>query len=848
MASSQRLVPIKFPKRPGIGTAGQKIRVRANYFDVICFPGANIHHYDVTIIPDVPATLCRQIYQLFEDLNSTTSLGGIKPIYDGRKNIFSHKPLPFGDHASFTVTLPEDSGSSSKREPREFTIKLVKVGVVVMEELNHFLSGKISLTSNCQTAIMALDILIRHRPSMLYSSIGSSFFTNTDSRPLGNGVDVWQGFYQSARPTPRKMMINVDVSSTAFYHAGPLVQTVVQILGFRGVEDLKRGLTPRDHAKLEKGLKNLGVMVVHRGQDKRKYKIRRLSLKGADQETFGLGESGSDVSTVASYFQKRYNLRLAYPFLPCIVVKKKEIMFPMEVCEVVPGQKYIRKLNERQTQEMIKFTCQPPHIRANKIHQGLKVLNYRDNEYLQQFGMKIGNEMAVIDARILPAPTVCYNESSKEAKFVPRGGAWNLRDKKVAAGATIASWSVAVFGAQRDFPLNVVQHFIKELSITCVDTGMIISHRSPPIGYFPYHVQGNNIEQALSNAWYKAGDTTKKKPQLIICILPNTGVQLYGEIKRVSDTVLGVATQCVQGKHVFKANKQYCANVCLKINAKLGGMNSYLPPEQIPFISNAPTIVFGADVTHPGPGENNKPSIAAVVASMDNKVSRYASCIRAQASRTEIIADLAAMVQELLVAFYKSCRQKPAQILFYRDGVSEGQFGQVLHAEVKAVQAACRLLEKDYNPKLTFVIVQKRHHARFFPMDKSQADRSGNCIPGTVVDTNITHPYEFDFYLQSHAGIQGTSRSTHYHVLYDDNNFTSNSLQELTYRLCYLYARCTRSVSVVPAAYYADLVCTRARFHARGGAYSESDLESEDGEGLSYAEVKPDLQNVMYFM
>ncbi|KAK9766945.1 hypothetical protein K7432_003575 [Basidiobolus ranarum] len=695
---------------------------------------------------------------------------------------------------------------------------------------------------------MALDILIRHRPSMLYTSVGHSFYTRADSRHLGGGIDVWQGFYQSARPTLKKMMINVDVSATAFYQAGPLVQTVVQILGFRGVEDLKRPLTPREHARLEKGLKNVSIVVVHRGEDKRKYKIRKLTLKGSHQETFGIGESESEESTVASYFQKRYNLRMAYPYLPCIVVKKKEIMFPMEVCEVVSGQKYIRKLNEQQTQEMIKFTCQPPHVRANKINQGLKVLNYRDNEYLQQFGMKISNEMTVIDARVLPPPTVCYHESSKEPKLVPRGGAWNLRDKKVATGATLGSWSIAVFGSQRDFPLGAVQSFVKELTITCMDTGMNITHRSPPIGYFPYQVQGDNIEQALTNAWYKAGEATKKKPQLIVCILPNTGVQLYGEIKRVSDTVLGVATQCVQGKHVFKPNKQYCANVCLKMNVKLGGINSFLSPEQIPFISQAPTIIFGADVTHPGPGEHAKPSIAAVVASMDKRVSRYASCVRVQAGRTEIIAELASMVKELLIAFYKTCNQKPAQILFYRDGVSEGQFGQVLHAEVEAVRSACRSLENGYNPKLTFVVVQKRHHARFFPMDKSQADRSGNCMPGTVVDTSITHPYEFDFYLQSHAGIQGTSRSTHYHVLYDDNAFTSNTLQELTYRLCYLYARCTRSVSVVPAAYYADLVCTRARFHFRGGSYSDTDLESEDGEGGTYSMLKPDLQKVMYFM
>lgn len=100
--------------------------------------------------------------------------------------------------------------------------------------------------------------------------------------------------------------------------------------------------------------------------------------------------------------------------------------------------------------------------------------------------------------------------------------------------------------------------------------------------------------------------------------------------------------------------------------------------------------------------------------------------------------------------------------------------------------------------------------------------------------------------LQSHAGLQGTSRPTHYHVLYDDNRFTPDSLQELTYRLCYIYGRATRAVSIVPPAYYADLVAARARFHRRGENWSDTEATSEslDSEQqiASFAAVKPELQ------
>ncbi|KAI9272608.1 Piwi domain-containing protein [Sporodiniella umbellata] len=832
-------------QRPGAGKSGKPVRVRANYFEVTNFITSNVHHYDVTIDPpSVPPAIYRKVWKAFEDLDGQGILKGIKTVYDGRKNVFSPKALPLGEEQAmaFEVELQEQG---TKRSGGMFKIRIKKAGEVNMEELRRFLNSQSACTSNCLTAIMVLDVLIRHLPSMMYNTVGRSFFTPTDKRALPNGAEVWQGFYQSARPTIGKMMINIDVSATAFYESGPLPDIVAKILGRRSLDELRRGIPPRELSKLEKILKALKIQVVHRGDKRLKYKVTKLTPSPAESTTFK-DDAGNEM-TVANYFAKQYNRRLNFPFLPCVVVKK-DIFYPMEVCEVLPGQRHFKKLNEKQTAEMIKFTCQKPNVRANKINQGMGLLQYRDNPYLQQFGLSVKNEMAVINARVLATPRISYHASSQEAEFAPQGGAWNLRGKKVAQGATLGSWAVVNFAGA--VPVPAIQRFIREICQTFADTGMNVVNRTPPI--MSGDPQGN-IDRTLKEAWLKAGNAAKANPQLIFCILPNTGVPLYAEIKRISDTVIGVATQCVQSKHIADAKKQYCANVCLKVNMKLGGMNLFLPPTQIPFIAQRPTIIFGADVTHPAPGDMNRPSVAALCASMDARASRYASAIRVQANRTEIIADLANMVKELLKAFYQSCGQKPERMIFYRDGVSEGQFKQVMDSEVAAIRAACSSLDKGYNPAITFVVVQKRHHARFFPIDQRDADRTGNCMPGTVVDTDIVHPFEFDFYLQSHAGLQGTSRPTHYHVLHDDNKFTSDSLQELTYRMCYIYGRATRAVSLVPAAYYADLVAARARFHRRNEDWSETDATSEstlDAEAhlASFAVVKPDLQKVMYFM
>lgn len=136
----------------------------------------------------------------------------------------------------------------------------------------------------------------------------------------------------------------------------------------------------------------------------------------------------------------------------------------------------------------------------------------------------------------------------------------------------------------------------------------------------------------------------------------------------------------------------------------------------------------------------------------------------------------------------KQTNQAPKRIIFYRDGVSEGQFKQVLEKELPLIQgrsgmpfvdvyyllirvssAACK--ELGITPTITIIIVGKRHHVRFFPVG-NVADRSGNCPAGTVVDREVVHPTEFDFYLQSHGGLLGTSRPAHYSVLYDENKFS----------------------------------------------------------------------------
>lgn len=127
---------------------------------------------------------------------------------------------------------------------------------------------------------------------------------------------------------------------------------------------------------------------------------------------------------------------------------------------------------------------------------------------------------------------------------------------------------------------------------------------------------------------------------------------------------------------------------------------------------------------------------------------------------------------------------------------------------------ACKELQDDYEPPLTFIVVQKRHQVRFKPVNDAEGQGRHKNIPaGTVIEDTVTHPVNFDYFLCSHAGIQGTSKPAHYQVLHDDANRSADELQAISYSLCHVYGRCSRSVSIPAPVYYAHLAAARAKDH-----------------------------------
>ncbi|KAJ7061541.1 argonaute-like protein [Mycena amicta] len=755
-------------------------------------PGT-IYHYDAITPDSNPTSLNLKLIKGLQDHVAANIFAGVGgTVYDGKKNLYSSIRLNLpNDSANFDVPAPGQAPQGD-RPPKLYPIKLTLANTIGTELLHRFIEGKQSEDDKIKTALQALNIVIKMAPSERYPTKGRSFFTPDGARPIGRGLVLWRGYFQSLRPTLGRMLVNVDISTGVMYKDGPLIDVCLQYLELSNTSQLSARMPNPIRIKLQRFLVGLRIEVQPAAGtgEKRIYSIKKVSRLGANEESFKTREGTT--LRVADYYRQASNVQLRFPALLCVEVGGKGALIPLERCTVLPGQLFKKEFPDEKRTDMVKFSTQNPKERFQSIKNALQVLQYGQSEYILKFGMDISSDLITSQARVLQPPRLKYGGVGAKATVDPRGGAWNMADKKFVEPAKITYWVLAICDPR--FPDQAVDAVAKDLVTGCRATGMNIQDPVPVIRTM--NPQGNLMVQ-LNDAGVEC-NRTKGPPVLFVVVLPDIGnADLYNIVKHWGDVRQGVATQCLKSMKCRRANAQYWANVALKINVKRGGVNVITDPSQVGSLldPHLPTVVMGADVMHPPPSALHLPSYAALVSSVDANAAKYVATLNIQRGKQELpIPTLGTMTQELLTSYmdYRKFKEKlqglaaaPKRLIFYRDGVAENQFPQVLAEELPLIKKACEALK--INPKITLIIVGKRHHFRFLAANDKDADRSGNCPAGTVVDRDIGHPLELDFYLQSHAGILGTSRPSHYSVLYDENNLSPDALQSLSFALCHVH-------------------------------------------------------------
>ncbi|KAI3335386.1 RNA interference and gene silencing protein [Ustulina deusta] len=919
------------PQRPGYGAGGREVTLWTNYFNLYSKSDLELYRYSITIVPDskgkVPASKrAKRVIQLL--LEEHFLPHGHNIATDFKSNLISRDKLDLQNDKYIVAYRAEDEDVPTPNSTR-YHIRIQFTGSLMLSKLiDRLTSTQPSLMLSSQDEIIqALNIVRGHHPKAesLVATIAANrhFSINASTQDrikLDGGLQVIRGFFMSVRAATARVLVNVQVKNMAFYDGGPLSQVTNAFTSANG---------PNKGALL-RFVKKLSVDVTHIvRQNHRGHRIPRIKTvqgfatkddsrnlthppivpqfgAGAKEVRFFL-ESSAGASTskpapaagggkkgkkeviggpalpstcryisVFDFLRETYNILIRDPNLLVINVAGQDnpSYLPAEVCEVRPGQP-ARKLSDSQKQKIRPFAVQQPVYNAQSIvNSGGQLLGFEPtNATLKSFDIIVPPRLITVPGRVLSVPAIRYSGASVKG---PKFGSWDMRSAKFATGGNLPSWTYlrisprdarSFWKTDQDFiaKLDKLQDKLKEL-------GILVQPYMPGIHITP------NAQQTESEIDYSIHElaTSPNRPKLVLVIIPEAITAVYDRIKYICDVKEGILNVCVLDSKLSKEDPQYLASVGLKFNLKLGGINHLLDPAKLGFIAQKKTMVVGIDVTHPSPGSSSTaPSVAGIVASIDERLGQWPADIRVQLARQEMVADLDAMFKSRLLLWRERNKILPENILVYRDGVSEGQYGIVLDKELPALRTACQAVcsapdIKAGKPRITIIIVGKRHNTRFYPTKKEEADRGGNPMNGTVVDRGVTEARNWDFFLQAHAAIRGTARPAHYHVIYDQIfrsvklpaqfSTAADALEDLTHNMCYLFGRATKAVSICPPAYYADLVCTRARCYLKDlfDPYSSASPDATSvGTGAADASrapdaslvtIHPNVRNAMFYM
>ncbi|THV07876.1 Piwi-domain-containing protein [Dendrothele bispora CBS 962.96] len=845
------------------GTAGTPHTAIVNAFEVRWSTRGVVYHYDGEMTPEwvnksgKPVILrAAKGSEIMMRLQTETAAQDFPKVaaFDGKKNLFSSTKLGFSlKEYSVPIDRPDPTGKKLKT----VRVKIAFVRDVNMGVLSRLIQSQIrpdELSSDgvYSVALNMLNLFVQAQPRRTYINKGKSFYI---SRTTSHRTDaamaplkLLNGFFQSVRPAMNRLILNVDITAGAILPQQPLVDACARYCEMSDRARLRdlRADSPQ-FMKLRQFLR--GVKVVVSTDRRRREKTIKDIISDVGRERF---DKDGEMTTVADHFRRMHNITIA-PRTLGVRLGGHELI-PIHECQVV-NQLYKGRLQPQHIREVLAFIPQKPQARLMEIKAGWSNLGHDRSEFLSGANIAVSPEALTVSGRVLPTPNIKYGNQAVSG--LQRPGVWDIMRKTLQKPVQVNC--ILTFNLVGERTTDTMKRFINDLKNVMQERGIMVRNDA---GIEAHNPQAN-IASILDQRKRAAGAT------LIIAILPENAADLYIDMKRFGDIESGVVTQCVRwtakihrGYEARKCN-QYHNNLILKINAKMGGIN-YTPDSRIMhFVSRVPTMIVGADVSHPSPGSRT-PSIASLVASFDPQASRYAAFIKPQHSRMEIITDLRELMWQALNSFTGpnfSRNGPPQRIIIFRDGVSEGEFEKVRVHELGVLR---EFLDQTYQkikapgrPTITFIIVGKRHHYRFFPEQERKADQTGNCPPGLVVDRDITHPVYFDFYLQSQAGLKGTSVPSHYTVLEDENfGYRADDSVFCSYSLCHNYARATRSVKIPAPVYYADLVCRRAKFHYDNEVqYSENMSMDSGGEEnhldwfkQHFKDVKKEMLDGMFFL
>lgn len=510
-------------------------------------------------------------------------------------------------------------------------------------------------------ALQCLEVALIQPCHELGVRSGRSFYYQPD-RPqeLSNEYELWYGLFQSVVLGERPLF-NIDVSHKAFLKP-------INVIDFLENSGRRRG---NDYNSLLDVLKNKNLIYTPPKEFNASSKSFRLFDLGNSADTEFFENNEKKVVSIQEYYRsKGYEIKN-----PSYKVLKTEsgCCFPMELCVIAPGQS-VENSATSVVAQIVKYAASNTQQRKAKIMELFQHFHGIRSPIIERFGISLGDKFIQLEARRLFAPNLSYHGDSKVR---PNNGKWFIPNgltflEPAKSQSSLIKW--AVVNLDQNIQWLTVSNCNERLVSLASDMGIPLDPK------VVYHELGRKrVEQIFD-------DIKSEGCKFALIILSDRGNCSYAKVKKTAELQYGIITQCIKSFTIRNRwDNATVNNVLLKLNSKLNGVNHKVKSESNPPVVSSNYVMFvGADVTHPPPLKQSVPSVVGVVSSSDNSGSKYNMQHFYQEPKKEIIVSMKDIMIEHIGLYAKSNNGSlPTHIIYYRDGVADGQFELVKEQELR---------------------------------------------------------------------------------------------------------------------------------------------------------------------
>uniref|UniRef100_A0A8C9X044 Piwi-like RNA-mediated gene silencing 1 n=1 Tax=Sander lucioperca TaxID=283035 RepID=A0A8C9X044_SANLU len=496
--------------------------------------------------------------------------------------------------------------------------------------------------------------------------------------------------------------------------------------------------------------KELVGLIVLTKYNNKTYRIDDIAWDHTPNNTFTRGDK--DIS-FKNYYKTQYNLDITDGNQVLLVSHVKKAMGPSGgpppgPAMLIPELCYLTGLTDKMRADYnimkdlnthTKLEPEQREVRLNRFVSNIHT-NTDAQAELDKWGLNFDKQLLHLTGRVLPAERIFQGPKSVEHSWAAD---WSkeMRGMPLISSPPLENWLMLYTRRNGNEAQSLLQ---------------TLNRVSGPLGF--------RMQRAVMIEYEDHQDARPSSRFCqVVVVLPSNRKDKYDSVKKYLCVDCPVPSQCVVSRTISKPQTlmTVATKIALQMACKMGGelWSVEIPLKQL--------MIVGIDCYHDTLA--GKRSIGALVASLNQGMSRLSSlCICFPAA---------------LKAYLKFNNCLPSRIIVYRDGVGDGQLVQAsLYCKLPIFDGASPLAH--HRPKLSVVVVKKRISSRFFAHINGKVT---NPPPGTIVDSEVTRPEWYDFYIVSQAVRSGSVSPTHYNVVYDTSGLKPDHMQRLTYKLCHMY-------------------------------------------------------------